>query len=56
MKTSGEVNHSLPLPEMPSAPTVVECQENLKGRHKIYFGNLPEQTNPQKCEGKDLWS
>lgn len=27
MKTSAEVNHLLCLPEMPSAPTVVVCQD-----------------------------
>lgn len=51
MKTSGEVSHPPLLPEMPLAPTVVVCQDLalLKGRCKIYPGNLPGQTSPQKC-------
>lgn len=56
MKTSKEISHSLLLPEMPWAPTVVICHDIalLKERHKIYFffGNLPGQTSLKNAKRK----
>lgn len=43
---------------MPSAPTVVVCQDIawLKEKHKIYSGNLPGQTSLKNAkERKSKW-